>query len=144
MKTLIILLLFSLKSFALCGTTFDPKRIDELDKTKVTFGGLKASATVLPLTTQNIDLAIADDHLLTGASLILTNNCPDDEIKFQVLMGTTVASQFIDWYSKDLDKEIPYPAKMFCGLTLRAIYKNTCSAASVKVRINYNLHKIIL
>lgn len=126
------------------STIFDPKSTSEMTKANLNFNGQKMMGTVLPGTTQNIDLTLTEDHLLTGATLILTNASSDDEVKFQIVMGTTVVNQFIDWYAKDLDKDIGYPAKIPAGLIIRVVYKNTNTTNSVKVRVNLNLHKILL
>lgn len=144
MKLFLITLVFSLNVFALTGTDYNPAKSNDMDKSKVNFNGMKVAATVPAASTLNIDMPLVDDHLLTGASLVLTGNCDDDEIKFQVVMGTTVVNQFIDWYAMNLSKDIEYPAKIPGGLILRAVYKNTCPTNSVKVRVNYNLHKVLL
>jgi hypothetical protein len=142
--TLCLALFFSVFVFGASGTTYNPSRSDELDKTKVNFNGQKVMGTVPALSTSNIDMTLSDDCLLTGAKVILVGACEDDEIKFQVLVGSTVVNQFIDWYASDLEKELKYPAKIPTGLTLRVVYKNTCPTTSVKVKINYSLHKVLI
>lgn len=147
MKYLIGLwLLFTLSatSYGASGTAYDPKNINDFDKTKLNFNGMKVGATVAADSTQNLDLTLTDDHLISGASVTLYGNCADDEVKFQVLMGSTVVASYIDWFAKDMDKTLEYPAKIPAGLTLRVVYKNTCPSESVKVRINYHLHKVLI
>lgn len=144
MRNLIFLLCSFAVGFAIAasGTTYDPTNSNSLEKNRLNYNGQKMSATVPANSSQNIDITLADDHLLTGAKLTLTNPCDDDEIKFQVVSGSTVVNQFIDWYAVNIDKELQYPAKLPAGITLRAVYKNTCDT-SVKVRINLFLHKIL-
>lgn len=158
MKYFILVFLFSINIWAACNTSFDPKTVADFDKTKVSFNGLGISGTV-PANTNDyaIDLAMTDDNLLTGAKLIITNGCSDDKIKLQVVDTTgqvavpyrvafpryPILSEFINWYASDMDTQLTYPSKISCGLTLRALYTNTCST-SVKSRVNFHLHKVLL
>jgi len=158
MKYFILLVLFSLNVFSASGTSFDPKTVADFDKTKVVFNGLGIAGTV-PANTADyvIDLPMTDDNLLTGAKLIITNGCSDDKIKLQVVDTAgqipvpyrvafpkyPVLSEFINWYAADMDTQLTYPSKISSGLTLRALYTNTC-ATSVKARVNFHLHKVLL
>ena len=144
MKIAMLVFLFCMNVFAMSGSIYNPSSVDGFDKNKLNYNGQKVSATVPFGTTQDIDLTLTDDHLLTGAQIILTGNCDLDEIQFKVVMGTTVLNQFIDWYATNFSKDLPYPAKIPAGLTLRATYKNTCGNGTVKVRVNYFLHKVLL
>jgi len=138
------LFLFCSSIFAMTSSTYNPSSVDGFDKNKLNYNGQKVSAVVPGGTTQDIDLALTDDHLLTGAQVVLSGNCDLDEIKFKVVMGTTVVNQFIDWFATNFSKDLPYPAKIPAGLTLRVTYKNSCTNAAVTVRVNYFLHKILL
>lgn len=125
------------------NSTYDVMNVDTLDKTKVNFNGMKMTLDVPANSTGNLDLTLADDHFITGAKLILSGRNIDDEIKFQILSGTTIVNQFIDWFAIDLEKELLYPAKIPGNLTIRVAYKNTGSAV-VKVRVNLSLHKVLV
>jgi len=147
MKKLLViltLLYLSLTSFAITGSTYDPPSMSVIEKTKSNFNGQKVSAVVTANTTQDIDLPLTDDHLLTGAQVDLSGACIMDEVQFKVVSGTTVVNQFIDWYASSFTRDMGYPAKIPAGLKLRVTYKNTCVATDVTVKINYFLHKILL
>lgn len=143
MKFLIVFL-FSLNVFALTSTTFNPSNSNGFSKDSMAFAGQKIMGVAAPLTTTNIDFPnLTDVYLLTGADAKAVGACEADEIKFQVMAGTTVVSTFIDWYMIDskIDKDLTYPAKLEVGLKLRVVYKNTCTT-NVNVYVNYNLHKV--
>jgi phage tail sheath gpL-like len=143
MKWFLILLLSIANAFAASNTVYDVMNMSMVDKKAVNFSGQKISANVEANASTNIDLTLSDDSLFTGAIVYAPGACLDDEIKFQILMGSTVIIQFIDWFvASGLNKEIAYPAKIPAGLTMRAVYKNTCSN-QINVKINYSLHKIL-
>ena len=125
------------------NSTYDVMNINTFDKTKVNFNGQKMALDVPSSSTGNLDLTLTDDHFITGAQLILSGRNIDDEIKFQILYGSTVVNQFIDWFAVDLEKELLYPAKLSGGLTIRLSYKNTGNGV-VKVRVNLSLHKVLV
>lgn len=125
------------------NTSFDPKSKNEMSKSNLNFNGQKMVGTIPAASIGSIDITLTDDHLLTGASLLLSGNSIDDEVKFQIVMGTTVVNQFADWYAKDLDFQVDYPARIPAGITIRVSYKNT-GTSSVKVRVNLMLHKILI
>jgi len=130
-------------SYAASGTSYDVMNMNMIDKKMVNFDGKKASYTVNAGATENIDLTLTDDSLFTGANLYSPSSCPDDEVKFQVLMGDTLLNQFMDWYvAGGINKELAYPAKIPAGLKIRIAYKNTCSNP-INVKINYSLHKVL-
>lgn len=144
MNNFLITLLFSVNCLAVVNGNYEVQNMNTIDTKFVNFNGQKVSAVVPGLTTQDIDLTISgDDHFVNGAALILTGHCDADEIQFQVVTPTNVvAATFIDWFAKDMDKLIEYPAKVPATFKIRAKYKNTCTTP-VTVRINYSLHKII-
>ena len=126
------------------NTTYDVAKISDIDKNKVKYYGKKVRATVPFNTTVNIDYALTDDVFITGAKLIITNGTADDFVKFQVVHPTAgVLNEFIDWYASDMDKELPYPAKLPAGLILRIVYTSASLAVSPVVRANYSLHRIV-
>ena len=138
------ILMISAISHGISSSTYDPPSMSSIEKTKVNFNGQKVFASVPFGTTQDIDLTVSDDHLMTGAQLLLTGNCDMDEIQFKVVSGSTVVTQFIEWYASTFSKDMIYPAKVPAGLKLRVTYKNTCASGSVTVKINYFLHKVLL
>jgi hypothetical protein len=144
MKVFLLIHLFSLSLLAMTGSTYDVMNVTTLDKSKINFNGQKIIGVVPINSTANIDLTLTDDHFITGASVKAIGSCEEDEVKFQVVSGTTVVSTFIDWYiGSGIDKDLLYPAKIPATLKLRLSYKNTCTLNTVKVLINYNLHKVL-
>ena len=140
-------------AIAKTGSTYDSQNIYTLDKNKVEFNGVGVGAVVPASTTDSIiDYVLTDDMFMTGAKMAATGACGDDRIKVQVVMGTTVVKQFIDWWSLDMDTQLPIPSKVpaihptlaptIGNVKIRALYTNTCTVP-VKVRINYHLYKII-
>jgi hypothetical protein len=126
------------------GSTYDAKSVLDFTKDKVQFNGQGISGEVPASTADfNIEYVLTDDHFITGAKLIITNPCPDDKIKLQIVSGNTVVNEFINWFAADMDTQLPYPAKIPAGLKIRAVYTNTCTSA-VKVRVNLHLHKIMI
>ncbi len=126
------------------NSTYDPCNVKDFEKTKLSFNGQKVHATCPAGQSINLDLVMTDDHLLTGAAVSLTNNIESDCIKFQVVHPTYgVVNQFIDWYAREFDKDLSYPAKLPAGLTLRVVYTST-GALPVEVYINHILHKVMI
>ena len=139
----LVLFLISFNCFAMCGSSYDPIKSSDFEKSKLEFNGQKVMGVVPGNDSFDIDYAVTDDVLLTGAKVVINGNCIGDTVKFQVVHPTLgVLKTFIDWYATDLEKEFIYPAKVVCGLTLRLKYTNTC-ATPVTVRTNLSLHKVL-
>lgn len=125
------------------NTKYDVMNMSMIDKKEVLYFGKKTRAVVTAGTTKNIDMVFADDILLTGAKFILTNSHPDDTIKIQIVHPTAgVLNEFIDWYAAELDKDLPYPAKIPANLTIRVVYQSV-GTTDVTVRVNYSAHKVL-
>lgn len=126
------------------NTIYNPQTVGEFEKSKLNFNGQKVSGICSAGETANLDLTLTDDCLMTGASVTLINRLPSDNIKLQIVHPTAgVLFQYIDWYAKDFDKEIPYPAKIPAGLILRLVYVST-GAQGVEIYLNYSLHKVLV
>lgn len=134
---------------AAVNTTYDTPNIFALDKSKVEFNGVGVGA-IVPSSTNDyaIDYSLTDDNFMTGAKMAATGACGDDRIKVQVVCGTTMVKQFIDWWSMDMDTQLPIPSKvpashpLLGACKIRALYTNTCTIP-VKVRVNYHLYKVL-
>lgn len=144
-----LILLITATALAAINTKYDAANIYSLDKNKIEFNGVGVGAVVPASTTDFIiDYPLTDDLFLTGAKMAATGACGDDRIKVQVVFGTTVAKQFIDWWSMDMDTQLPIPSKIPASHPvlgagkLRALYTNTCTVP-VKVRVNYHLYKVM-
>ena len=126
------------------NSTFDPVTLNEFDKTKVNFNGLKAAGVCLAGQSVNVDLPLTDDHFMTGATLNVVNNTPGDHALFQIVHPLAgVVGQYIDWYVFNLSKSLTYPAKIPGGLILRVVY-NSVGTQDVQIFVNYDLHKAII
>jgi hypothetical protein len=126
------------------NSTYDPKSVQDFEKTKVQFNGQKASVVCPAGQSAHADLTLTDDHLLTGCSIILKNNIPSDEVNFQIIHPTYgVVNQFADWYAKEFDKILPYPAKIPAGLTIRVLYISK-GTQDVEIYVNFDLHKVLV
>lgn len=147
------LLLLSLFSLGATNTAYDVINMNDIDKTKVMFYGVGVGMEVPAGTVDHpIELAMTDDVFLTGAQTKITGGCPDDKVKIQIISpsvalpgipANTMMIEFINWWAMDMDTQIPYPSKIRAGFKIKALYTNTCTT-SIKVRINYHLHKILL
>lgn len=148
MKSFILIVVFSINALSAINTKYDAANITLLDKNKIEFQGIGISG-IAPGSTNGfvIEYALTDDMFITGAKMLAKNPCEDDRIKVQVIFGTTVASQFIDWWSMDMDTQLPIPAKIpathptLGAAKIRVVYDNTCTVP-VKVRVNLHLYKI--
>jgi hypothetical protein len=148
MKIFLVILFITITSYAAINTTYDAANIYTLDKNKVNFNGIGVGAEV-PANTDDfvIDYVLTDDVFMTGAKMMASGACGDDRIKVQIMCGSVMVKQFIDWWSMDMDTQLPIPSKIpashpqLGACKIRAIYKNTCTMA-VKVRINYHLFTI--
>ena len=125
---------------------------NDLQRGKVIFNGQSAIAALQAgVANQQIDLALTDDHYITGAVLRVANAAFGDTASAQVIMpdGVTVAAQFITNWSMRSDAqeqfnfETSYPAKVPAGLILRLVY-NSIGNQPPTVAINYDLHKCLV
>lgn len=136
------------------NTTFNPLRTSDFERPKLNFDAKSASATVSAGTTQNIDLQMTDDCLLTGGWLIVDGAKLGDTVSFQVVDATgafsgtpgTVIAQYVSGWcvpkTCDTHIDMVYPAKIYTSLILRVAYTST-GTENVFVAINYKLHKVL-
>lgn len=149
MKIFLMVLFFATLSNGAINTKYDVLNITLMDKSKIEFNGVGVGAVVPASTTDYaIDYPLTGDVFLTGAKMNASGACGDDRIKVQIVLGTTVYKQFIDWYSLDMDTQLPIPSKIpashpvLGAAKIRALYTNTCTIP-VKVRVNYHLYNIL-
>jgi hypothetical protein len=130
------------------NTNFNPRNINEFEKSKLLKNAIGVSTTAAFGTTTNLDLLLTDDVLVTEGVLLARNVAQGDKVSFQILMGEMVLNQFItDWYLNpdSTNQQTPkssYPAKLPAGLTLRVIYTSV-GTEDVWIAVNYNLEKIL-
>lgn len=133
------------------GSTFNPRNINEFDKSNLFKFAKGVYGTATANTTTNIDYTLSDDLILAGGSICLVKDGNwGDKISLQVLSGSTVLMQFLnDWpiNSTSMAQNLPtsnYPAKIPAGLTIRAIYTSTHASISPEVAIGYNFEKVLV
>jgi hypothetical protein len=130
------------------NSTFDPVNIYDYQKTKLNKNAQGVQGVVTAGQVGNLDLTLADDHLVTGGALIVSNAALGDKCHFQVLYNGVVANQYVtDWFmdpsiSTQKTPEVLYPAKIVAGLTLRVVYHST-GQNDVTVSMNYDLEKVM-
>lgn len=154
-------------------STYKPQRVSNFEASKLNFVGTGVLGSVPAGSITNIDYTVSDDYLLTGVMLNCQNQTFGDQVTFQVLdlsgnaklyndasqtwfsvpAGTLLNTFVSNWrltadWQRQVDENLPYPAKIYGGLTLRLIYTSTAAAQtvanpSVTVSINYDLHKVL-
>lgn len=136
------------------NTTYTPKRISDFEANKLNYNGQHAKGTITAGTTASFDVDLSDDHLITGAWLIVEGGTAGDTAALQVVDKTgafsgvagTVLNQFINWAVPPTcaeQFEVAYPAKVYAGLTLRLSYTST-GTTDPFVAINFKLHKVLV
>jgi hypothetical protein len=136
------------------GTLYAPTRTADFESTKLNANAQHAKATVTAGQSANIDLTVADDHLATGAWLVVVGGTAGDTVLLQVVdisgafcgVPNTVLKTFVNWAvapETSQQFEFNYPAKIYAGLTLRVVYTST-GGTNPFVAINYKLHKVLV
>lgn len=152
---------------------YKPQRVLDFEASKLNFIGTGVNGSVPYGSTTNIDYTVSDDYLLTGVGLNCQGQAFGDQVSFQVLdlsgnaqiysdasqsffsvpAGTLLNTFVSNWqlsgdWQRQVDENLPYPAKIYGGLTLRLIYTSIAkpqaiSNPCVAVGINYDLHKVL-
>ena len=143
------------------NSTYNPLQSGDFDKRMVSTDAKSAIGTCPAGQTQNIDLLLNDDHLLTGIQLLAKGSVFGDSFCLQVVapQGTlpngavfpqeTVLAQFAtdinvrDDVQEKFNETAIYPAKLLAGLILRCKY-TSLGQAPVDVAANYRLHKVLV
>lgn len=137
------------------GTTFNPLHNDEFNKNALKFDAQGVSTNPTAGTSTNLDLMMTDDCLLNGIELIISGATLGDYVALQVVdttgafsgvAGTIMIQPATNWYvsqTSDTQFDIVYPAKIYAGLTLRAVYTST-GLTSPFLAVNYKLHKVLI
>jgi hypothetical protein len=137
------------------NTTFNPINVGGFDKTKLTFDAQGVSATMAAATSSNLDYTLVDDCLITGIELIINNGNYGDTANLQIIdltgefSGTpgTILNQFATKWNlapvSDTQFDLPYPAKILMGMTLRVVYAST-GLIDPFIAVNYKLHKVLI
>lgn len=138
------------------GTQYNPINVDDFEKTKLNYDAVGVGGTATAGTTTNIDYAVTDDMLLTGAQVLTNTSVFGDSVSFQLVDVAglfyppgSVLNQFVtNWQTRSdsqeqINLQVNYPAKVNAGLYLRLVYVST-GTSSVAVAVNYSLHKILI
>lgn len=140
------------------NTTFTPNNLTQFTSDKVHFDGKHAEGTIAAGTTDNIDLHITDDVLITGGVFMTKDGVWGDSVVLQVVdidnvlgYGANVTlNQFVAWFLPNspaagtlIQLQVPYPAKIFAGLYLRMRFTSV-GTTDVQVAMNYMLHKVMI
>jgi len=104
------------------NTVYNPKTLHEFTKDHLEFSGQSIYLTCGSSDTQEGDLALTDDYLITGGNLIVENGIIDDEVYLQVYHPTLgVVKEFVSGYriasgtTRQLTLDLAYPAKTTAG-----------------------------
>jgi hypothetical protein len=126
------------------NSTYNPVRMDALDKNSAAFNAQKTGGVAAAGATTNFDLVLTDDHIFCGVSAKFTGGQDFDSVKLQIVHPTNgVVLQPADWYAIEMEKTLPIPAKIPAGLTIRVVYTNV-GANPANVMVNYDLYKVLV
>ena len=130
------------------NSTYRPTHKSQFESDKVDFDGKSISGATSESQTLNIELAIADDLLLTGGILLCRGAKWGDKVSFQVVHPVYgVVSQFVTDFLLKTDTEqqfnidLEYPAKLSAGLSLRIKLVTTSEVGSRDLACNLYLHR---
>jgi hypothetical protein len=132
------------------NSTYKPTKVSDFQSDCLNFNGQSSSGVAAENQIITSDLAMVDDHLLTGGNFLVKGGKFGDKIKLQVVHPTAgVVGQYVTDYGVQSDNEfqfsleLTYPAKIAAGLKLRVSYTSTSEVGSRQFCINYSLHKIL-
>lgn len=132
------------------NTIFNPKTLIEFSKDHLEFSGQSIYLDCDVSEEQTQDLALTDDYLITGGDLLVENGLIEDQIYLQVVHPVAgVIKEFISGFRiaadtiKQLNLQLPYPAKIPGGLSLRCKYVASSTGSSRKIAVNFYLHRVL-
>ena len=132
------------------NTTYDPQNINLFEKGKLNKAAEGFEFTVAAGTTQNLDIAIADDALVMTSCILIDGAVKGDYWTMQVIHPIAgVVFQGVTGWRVDfttLNQPLPkanFPAKIFAGLTLRIVYTSV-GVNPVWVCVNLDKDKVLL
>ena len=151
------------------NTVYDPDSTGDFSKKGFNFNGQGIMATITPGTAQNIDLKLTDDHDFTGVQYLIWGGSKGDFVNLQVVdadgsltntqvpgyptgvtysmvpgypgFGQYATNWYVNTDGAGTPINIPYPAKVLAGMTIRIIY-NSVGTTAVTIAINFNIHKM--
>lgn len=135
------------------GTGYNPSKVSDFEKEKLEFSGQSIYFESTHETEfQQSDLLLTEDYLITGGMLLVKNGSFEDKIYMQVVHPIVgVVNEFITGYrivegvQKQFQIELPYPAKLEAGLSIRCKYVPDQSQQGTRdIAVNLYLHKILI
>jgi hypothetical protein len=133
------------------NTTYNPEKVSDFEKSKLNFLGQSVTGTVVENETINADLVLTDDFLMNGGVLIVKEAKITDKVSLQVVHPIYgVVNEFVKEYRLAEDQQVqfnldlPYPAKLFAGLTIRCKYQASSDAGTRVFALNLMLHKVLV
>jgi hypothetical protein len=132
------------------NTTYNPEKVSDFEKSKLNFLGQSVTGTVIENETVNADLVLADDFLMNGGVLIVKEAKITDKVSLQVVHPIYgVVNEFVKEYRLAEDQQVqfsldlPYPAKLVTGLTIRCKYVASNEPGTRIFALNLMLHKVL-
>lgn len=132
------------------NTVYNPEKTSEFVKSKLNFNGQSIRGTVEPSQITEVDYTLADDHLLTGGTLIVKEAKITDKVSLQIIHPTYgIINEFVKEYGVAEDQQVQfslnleYPAKLVTGLKIRCKYEASSDISVRQFVLNLRLHKIL-
>jgi hypothetical protein len=133
------------------NSTYDPQKLSDFEKGKLEFSGQSIYFECSESMTQSADYLVTDDILITGGILLVKGGKLEDRVYLQVVHPTAgVINEFISGYriSEDVNKQfemnLPYPAKIPAGLSIRCKYVADALVGIRDIAVNFYFHKIMI
>lgn len=133
------------------NTTYNPEKVSDFEKSKLNFAGKSVTGVVNENEIINADYTLSDDMLMTGGVLIVKEAKITDKVSLQIvhpLYG--VVNEFVTDYRLAEDQQVqfkldlPYPAKILAGLTIRCKYQASEQNGQRTFSVNLLLHKVLI
>lgn len=131
------------------NSTYDPKTINDFEKTKIISGFVGIQGICPAGQTYNLDHQLTDDVLFTGGEFYAKNSTFGDVFSLKIVhpvygVVNTFVNNFgvIDDSQVKLCKESIIPGKLPAGLTIRISY-TSLGAVDVNMIMNLYLYKVL-
>jgi len=130
---------------------YDPVNVNDFEKSKLSFSGQGIYFECSENAEASQDLVLADDYLLTGGTLIVKGGDLHDKVYLQVIHPQAgLLSEFVSGFrvigdqQKQFDLQLPYPAKIPGGLSLRCKFVAGATVGVRDIAVNFYLHKVLV
>ena len=133
-------------------TTYSPTSVDQFTSKALNLVGKSIRLTATALSTTAADYHVPYDCIMDGGIFLSEGSTIADGVSIEVWdldgvlgvpPGTMLLKPVDDWgVAPMLSLAIPYPAKLYAGLYIRLVYRNS-QATEVKAVMNLPLHKVL-